>query len=1123
MVLFLGLSTGCEDRPRHVLRRISRVFLAKDPKTDATKGTKATDPTLTDGTFRMAPRTPPYQPKDAPDLEKNRTLYVVNYAHLDTQWRWGFPLTVNQFLPDTVYSNVDYFERYPSHIFNFTGASRYDLIEEYHPELFRTVTHWVKLGRWFPAGNQWEECDVLVPSAESILRQILTGNRYFEEHFGTQSQEFMLPDSFGFPASLPSILSHAGLRGFSTQKLTWHSAKGIPFNVGRWQGFDGRSVIAALNAGNYGAVHRSVLSESPKWVDRLDKNAKVSGLKVDYLYNGTGDVGGAPHEISMVAMEASKRFPGPVNVVVGTSEKMFSDIGDAQAAKFPVHQGDLLLTEHSAGSLTSQAFIKRLNRMNELLANAAERAAVAVDTLGGAPYPTTVLRDAWRSVLRSQFHDIIAGTSIPEAYTYSWNDEFLAMNRFVNTLTDSVAAVGRGLDTSGDGVSLVLYNPLSQARTDIVEIDVPESLRQSKSIGAVDETGRLVMTQRVLDRDGKARLLFRAGVSGDSFTVYSLKEVATPLAVSELTVTDRVLSNHRYRLTLNDNGDISSIYDILTRRELLRAPIQLAFLTEYPQEFPAWNMDWIDRQRPPRGYVTDQPTFEMLEEGPLRASLRVKRQSEGSSFSQSIRLYSGNDAERIEVVSQIDWKSTGCSLKATFPFSVSAPKATYSWGIIPIERENNNEKQYEVPTHSYIDLTDKTGSYGVTLFTGAKYGSDKPSDDTLRLTLLFTPGTSDEYAEQRYQDWGRHDISIALLPHSGKIGHHEAHARADRFEQPILAFEIPKHEGVLGKQFSLFLYDENRVAIRAIKRSEDGRYTVLRLVELSGTKARTQLRSIVPIEEATELNGIEENIASIPVEQGVLRLDFLPHQMRTIGIRLAAMNRLRAPQSESITLKYDLDGVSANGDEMDGDFEGSGATYPKEMLNERLNVGGVEYRLGPFAHGERNVLRAHGQRVLLPSGYERLHILAASTQGQIPALFRIGRRESVLNISPWTGFLGQWDHPVFAGQVPEITFSVENPLVSIASGYLHTERVGWAASHHHQRGLGDVPFRFSYLYSYALDLDPRADSVSLPKDERIAIFAMSVAKDDNAKAIPLSALWPEMARDESFKGRFESP
>jgi alpha-mannosidase len=1117
------LTTSCKGKSRHALRRISRVFEAKDSKVVAARVVEASDPTLTEGTFRAAPLAPPYEPRSAPDLAKNRTLYVVNYAHLDTQWRWGFPLTVNQFLPDTVYSNIDYFERYPSHIFNFTGASRYDLIEEYHPALFRTVTHWVKRGRWFPAGNQWEECDVLVPSAESLLRQILLGNRYFEEHFGTHSQEFMLPDSFGFPASLPSILSHAGLRGFSTQKLTWHSASGIPFSIGRWQGFDGRSVIAALNAGNYGAVHRSVLSESPKWVERLDKNGKEGGLKVDYLYNGTGDVGGAPHEISMVAMEASKRFPGPVNVVVGTSEKMFSDIGDSQAAKLPVHQGDLLLTEHSAGSLTSQAFMKRLNRMNELLANAAERAAVTADTLGGAPYPMTALRDAWRSVLRSQFHDIIAGTSIPEAYSYSWNDEFLAMNRFVNTLTDSVAAVARGLDTNGDGVSLVLYNPLSQARTDVVEIDVPESLRHSKSISAVDETGRWVATQQIMGRDGKARLLFRASVSGDSFTVYSLRDVPTPKAVSELTVTERALSNHRYRLRVNDNGDFSSIYDILTRRELLRAPIQLAFLTEHPSEFPAWNMDWIDRQRPPRGYVTDQPKFEVLEEGPLRASLRIKRQSEGSAFVQSIRLYSGNESERIEVLSQIDWKSTGCSLKATFPFSVSAPTATYSWGIIPIERSNNNEKQYEVPTHSYIDLTDRNGNYGVTLLTGAKYGSDKPTDDTLRVTLLFTPGTSDEYMEQRHQDWGRHDISIALLPHLGKMGHDEAYAKADRFEQPILAFEVPKHAGVLGKRFSLFSYNENRVAIRSIKRSEDRRYIVLRLVELKGTKARTRLHSIVPIEEASELNGIEKNIANIPVEQGALRLDFLPHQMRTIGIRLAAMDRLRAPQSESVAIRYDLDGISANGDETDGDFDGSGATYPKEMLNERLNVGGVEFRLGPMGHGERNVLLARGQVVPLPSGYERLYLLAASTAGHVPALFRIGRRESILNILPWTGFLGQWDNPVFAGQVPEITFSVENPLLSIAPGYLYTERVGWTSSHHHQRGLGDVPFRFAYLYSYALDLDQNAKSVTLPKDARIAIFAMSVAKDDNAKAIPLSALWPEMTRDESFKERFESP
>ncbi|HMA97588.1 MAG TPA: hypothetical protein VKP30_33115, partial [Polyangiaceae bacterium] len=165
--------------------------------------------------LEVSPWLPPYVAPEVKgfDLTKTPTLYIVNYAHLDTQWRWSFPQTIDELLPYTVHRNVQYFDRFPSHVFSWTGASRYQMIQEYYPEDFQLIQEWVKKGRWFPAGNQWEECDVLVPSSESILRQILVGSQFFKREFGTSSQEFMLPDSFGFPASLPSLLAHAGLRG----------------------------------------------------------------------------------------------------------------------------------------------------------------------------------------------------------------------------------------------------------------------------------------------------------------------------------------------------------------------------------------------------------------------------------------------------------------------------------------------------------------------------------------------------------------------------------------------------------------------------------------------------------------------------------------------------------------------------------------------------------------------------------------------------------------------------------------------------------------------------------------------------------------------------------------------
>ena len=264
-----------------------------------------------------------------PDLSKEPTLYVVAYSHLDTQWRWEYPRSINDYIPKTMHENFALLDKYPNYLFNFGGANRYRMMKEYWPADYARLKQYVAAGRWFPAGSSMEEGDVNAPSAESIFRQILYGNQFFRREFGKASAEYMLPDSFGFPASLPSILAHAGLKGFSTQKLTWNSAarvggsgsiqetpRGIPFNVGYWVGPDGRGIIAALNPGSYGGQIREDISKSPvitnpnarnnpvDWPRRVERNGKVSGVFTDYHYYGTGDTGGSPREDSVRMMEA---------------------------------------------------------------------------------------------------------------------------------------------------------------------------------------------------------------------------------------------------------------------------------------------------------------------------------------------------------------------------------------------------------------------------------------------------------------------------------------------------------------------------------------------------------------------------------------------------------------------------------------------------------------------------------------------------------------------------------------------------------------------------------------------------------------------------------------------------
>lgn len=349
------------------------------------------------------------------DISKEKVLYTVGYSHLDTQWNWDYPVTIDVCLKNLMTQNFVLFETYPDYVFNFTGSRRYQMMKEYYPEYYPKVIDYIRKGRWFVSGSSVDEGEVNIASSESVIRQVLYGNNFFRNEFGKESMDFMLPDCFGFLSTLPSILSHCGLLGFSTQKLTWNSAVGIPFNVGIWNGPDGKGIIAALNATGYGGRVVKRLDRDSTWNARIDENNAKHKLLFDYRYYGIGDQGGAPRENDVRNAVGSLNHPdSKFKVVLTSSDQMYKDITSQIIGKMPVYSGDLLLTEHSAGTQSSQAFMKRMNRKNEHLASSAEQMAVVAETFTGASYPLQKLNKSWELLLGSQMHDILPGTSIPK-------------------------------------------------------------------------------------------------------------------------------------------------------------------------------------------------------------------------------------------------------------------------------------------------------------------------------------------------------------------------------------------------------------------------------------------------------------------------------------------------------------------------------------------------------------------------------------------------------------------------------------------------------------------------------------------------------------------------------------
>ena len=1091
-----------------------------------------------------------------PDLTKQPTLYVVAYSHLDTQWRWEYPRSINDYIPKTMHDNFALLEKYPNYVFNFSGSNRYRMMKEYWPADYARVKQYVAAGRWFPAGSSVEEGDVNVPSAESIFRQILYGNKFFQREFGKTSAEYMLPDCFGFPASLPSILAHAGLKGFSTQKLTWNSGarvggrgsiqetpRGIPFNVGYWVGPDGRGIIAALNPGSYGGQIREDISKSPAitnpnarnnpvdWPRRVERNGKVSGLFTDYHYYGTGDTGGAPREDSVRLMEAivtrnvslmpspvTSVGDGPLKVVSATAEQMFVDIRSEQINGLPRYEGDLLLTDHSAGSLTSQSYQKRWNRTNELLADAAEKASVGAAWLGSRAYPQEQLNSAWTLVMGGQFHDILPGTSTPKAFQYSWNDDVIAMNQFASVLTSATEGVAAALNTQTVGQAIIVYNPLNIAREDVVEasVEIPRG-----PVRVFGPDGVEVPAQVVGEKDGATKLLFLAKAPSVGYAVYDVRSTSDVKFWPALDVSKSSLENHRYRINLNDDGDVASIFDKQLNRELLDAPMRLAIKSDTPAQWPAWNMDWVDQQKPPRAHVGGAATVRVVENGPVRVAIEVVRETEGSKFQQTVRLSAGDAGNRVEFGNVIEWRTSNANLKATFPLTAQNPKATYNWDIGSVERGNNDERKFEVPSHQWFDLTDRSGSFGVTILSDSKYGSDKPDDKTLRLTLLRTPGIGARagYADQSTQDWGRHEFVYGLASHGGDWRRAQTDWQAQRLNQPLIAFQSSKHPGRLGKTFSILRLNNDRVRVLALKKAEDSDEVIVRVVELDGRSAPdVRIRFSAPVVAAREVNGQELPVGRASVVNGQLVTSLGRFQPRTFAVKLASpAMKLAAPRSHQFPLPYDLAVANRDGERSKHGFDGEGFALPAEMLPRELKFAGIVFRLAPGDGA--NAMIARGQTLVLPAGVRRLYVLASSAAGDQNVVFGVGSESVSLNIQGWSGFIGQWDDrqwkqtevmvqprtpppdipPDIAAllQRPRTRREIYGEMVGITPGFIKRAPLAWFASHRHTAAGANEAYSYSYLFAYTIDVPANAKILTIPRNDHVRILAITGSNESD--------------------------
>lgn len=1015
--------------------------------------------------------------------EKNGTIYMVSNAHFDTQWLWDVHTSIDVFLRNTLSQNLYLLDNYPEYVFNFEGGVKYEWMKEYYPLEYARVKNYIANGRWHISGASYDATDPNIPSPESFFRNILLGQNFYRHEFGKKSTDIFLPDCFGFGYTLPTIAAHCGLIGFSTQKLTWRQVPfygekdKIPFKFGLWEGIDGSRILAHLDGRGYGKRYEDGdVSQDKELIDIVNTSIDNKGMR----YFGTGDQGGSATIGTVRSIsEGIRNGRGPINVKCATSDELFKEYSSSVAkAHLPVFNGELLMDCHGTGCYTSQAAMKRYNRANERLADAAERACVIAEWLGGSRYPTERLNEAWKRFIWHQFHDDLTGTSIPAAYQVSWNDEIIAQTQFADILTTASREVASGLDTRVSGVPVVVFNSLAFARKEEVHAVVPMKVRP-KGVSVTSPDGERVPAQLLDWEDGQASVIFNADVPSMSYGVFDVKPAASGVS-KNLKWGNNWIENSVYKVVLDANGDIASIVDKRIGYELVESgkSMRLAVISGNKSPvWPAWEIlkETIDTPSEP---IIDDVRISVEETGPARVSLRIDKRWNESMFVQRISLTDGAADDRIDVALDVDWYQKKALLKVEFPMNVASSEATYDLGLGTIRRGNNTPQAYEVPAYQWADITAEDGSYGISVVSDYKTGWDKPSDNMLRLTLLHTPDTPARHPHSITQDFGKHHIEYSIIGHTGDYVKAGIARKADAANNRLYAFNTSEHKGLLGKSISMLTVNDENVNLKAFKKTDRENMYILRFYENSGKSVdNAEVEFCSEISDANMTNGIEEIVADAPYDENKLFVSTTGFSPKTYAVRLEKSEKtLRPIQCMKVALPYNAQAYTNDAFKWIANIDGKGNSYSYELLPREVISDGVPFSFGKLA--EPNVVKCDGSTIELPEMiYDgTLYLLVASMSGDRKATFGVDGVLYDFEVPYYSGYYGQW------GWVSET-----------GNGYVKNAPIAYVGTHRHNAQRGNDSYTYTYMYRVAIPVKSGTKTFKLPDDPNIIVFSATVS------------------------------
>jgi alpha-mannosidase len=755
-------------------------------------------------------------------------LSAVGHAHLDTAWLWPLEETWRK-AQRTFATQVRLMDEYPEHVFAASQAQHYAWVRDRDPALWADVRERVARGQWIPVGGTWIEPDCNLPSGESLARQFLHGQRFFERELGRRCTELWQPDVFGYTGQLPQLMREAGISRFLTQKLSWNRFNPPEHHTFTWQGIDGSEVITHFPpADTYNA--EATVAELCRDVRAYrDHDRSRDSL----LVFGHGDGGGGPTRGMLERLRRARDLRGLPRTTLRTPEAFFDRL-EAGARELRTIVGELYF-EYHRGTYTTQAALKRGNRRCEAALHDAELLAALATRIAGAPYPREALAEAWRVLLVNQFHDVLPGTSIAEVNERSRRD-LDAVEASAERIAEGALAA-----LSPDEGEAAPVNTIAWPRREVVR----------------DPAGTLVVVEAPPHGAGRV---------ADADAGEAVRVERTPDG-------DVVVENAHLRATLSAGGALTGLLHKASGREALSAPgNRLELYEDRPVDWDAWDIDPFHLET--RADCPPADDVLALDAGPLRAEVAFERPvGRRSRLRQVVRLDAG--ARRLEVHTDATWHEDHRLLKVAFPLGVRATEATYETAFGAARRPTHYSTRhdlarYEVPGHRWADLSEH--GFGVALLTDSKYGYSAYGD-TLRISLQRAAKQPDPEA-----DMGEHRFAYAILPHVGGWQDGDVVGEARAFGAPMRWAPAPP--ATPGDSWAQV--DAPGLVLDTVKLAEDGDALVLRLYEAHGGRGRARIRLGVPFSGARRSNLLEDDMGPVEVDGAEIVVDFRPWQILTL-------------------------------------------------------------------------------------------------------------------------------------------------------------------------------------------------------------------------------------------------